>query len=318
VVCGSIVESQREACARIEASACDLDRAVAQVEEGRVAYDGAAYGRCLERFAAAPACGEKRRPVLGEDDADCVAAAVGQVAANGSCGEDFGPFRSRECAGGRCFTPDCGGTCVALPGLGESCVDACVPELRCLDGTCRPFGAEGEPCSYDGSGCASGLYCRAGSPRVCARPLATGATCEPQADVCAEGYCPMFASSPACAALAAEGEPCEGSLTCQPGLYCPNATGATCRRQAAPGESCREPGDCLAPGVCNAATGLCELLPVVGEPCAIAGVRGCAAGWCDGAVCRPQVPNGGACTADDACGGKEAECVDGFCSSPWC
>jgi hypothetical protein len=315
VVCGSIVESQREACARIQASACDLERAVGQVEEGRVAYDGAAYSRCLEHFAAAPACADKRRPVLGEDDADCLAAAVGQVAANGTCGDGFGPFRSRECAGGRCYTPECNGSCVTLPGLDESCEEVCALGLRCLDGTCRPFGAEGDPCSPDGSGCASGLYCRAGSPRLCARPLALGEACN-SADVCADGYCPMFASAPTCTALAAEGETCEGTWTCQPGLYCPNTTGATCRRQAAPGESCSDVGECLAPAVCVGAR--CEVLPAVGDPCSTPGAASCAAGWCDGAACRLQVPNGEDCTMDDGCGGKEAECLGGVCTSRWC
>jgi hypothetical protein len=317
VTCGAVPESRLAACIRIEASGCDLDRLVARVGSGRVAYDGAAYRRCLDRFAATQFCEDGRSPVFPNDDPDCIQAAVGRVAPGESCGQGLGPLAFLECEEGTCMFQGCSGECRPLPELGESCSPSpCGTGLHCLDGTCEPLAGAGESCAPFARDCAAGLFCHAAgydARGTCAAPLAVGAACNYGLDVCVPGaYCPQRAQA-TCVAYAGEGAPCdEVPDDCRAGLHCASGT---CIAQEPPGGDCRWDDDCLYPATCDEETHACVQGPVVGEPCSPGSVR-CAIGWCDGTTCRPMVPPGEACAHDFECGGPETSCEDGRCI-PW-
>src|SRR5690606_31831633 len=85
----------------------------ALVAEGRIAFDGGAFSRCL-------AAARERCDVSLVGSEDCRLAFSGTVAPGGACRVDD------ECDGGFCDGSqggDCEGACQALPAVGEPCPD---------------------------------------------------------------------------------------------------------------------------------------------------------------------------------------------------
>lgn len=125
---------------------------------------------------------------------------------------------------------DASATCVALPGLGESCEDdgQCAPGLGCryeegevFSATCIALPREGESCSQLGL-CADDLRCDfdpLSTESTCVGPTPQGGACSGHLE-CASGYCPAGF----CSALPGEGDSCAGTFACAPGLDCDGET----------------------------------------------------------------------------------------------
>jgi hypothetical protein len=147
-------------------------------------WDGAAAARCLDAVrladcaqtdlpalvALANTCGDTWTGVVPaggacQTYASCAEPAVsGGATAGASCANSMCVPIVRQPAGGHCdnatFVCDSllsacsGGTCVALPGPGESCSGGCRSGSRCTGGTCTALLAMGAACAAN-SDCVS-------------------------------------------------------------------------------------------------------------------------------------------------------------------
>lgn len=155
------------------------------------------------------------------------------------------------------------GTCVALRGLGETCVNGgeCATGLACVGGapprTCKPLPGLGEPCPDLVCGDA-GAYC------------ANGGTCE---------------------RIGLEGDACTGGIVgeCAPAYPCNTSTG-TCTRAPGVGEPCDYSTylRCFDAGVvCDETVSLCIEPRPDGQPCTVDAL--CQSGHCDvlAGTCAP-------------------------------
>lgn len=241
-------------------------------------------------------------------------------------GEACGP--GQRCAAG--LLCGAGGLCAAPAGEGAACesgdAPACLPPLRCRQGTCAAPRPAGETCA-DPADCQAGLTCDAAGQCAAPPAMCTGRmddcgyqgaclaqierACVPQADLgqacersqqCgAQGYC----MDNACAPLPGEGTACGDGVYCAAGLACSVSTGL-CAPIPGLGEECAL-GE-LGPLVCadglGCADGLCGPLPGVDQECV--GQNQCAEGLgCDflptGSICSQPSGAGGACTNDSMC-----------------
>lgn len=226
------------------------------------AYCDAVAGTCLALSHDGDAC-EPIRGCPGPEGLACIAGRCARPLDLGAACAD----RS-ECASGICE----GGLCRAAAELDASCSASwvCVPEARCVGGTCVPLPGDGEGC--DAGRCAPGHACIAGT---CRPSRADGESC------IASAQCPLGSGCNAqhlCGRYVPERSPCDARVACAPGLACVEGT-------------------CLA-------------LPSVGTDCTRTGL--CAAGICDGRLCR-EATLGAPCALDDPtvvdpCG-LDSECV---------
>lgn len=111
----------------------------AAIDAGRLGYDSAAAGECLDAAAGA-ACGG----AAPTSSAACDRVFVGKVAVGGACEDDD------ECAGEATCDGD-PGACVALPALGAACTGSCVTGAYCDFDTsvCLALQANGTACDFD-------------------------------------------------------------------------------------------------------------------------------------------------------------------------
>lgn len=212
----------RFACGRLErpdAPEClaPLQKYCADVDAGRLVYDGVEARACLEELDALPhAC-------LG-DLTPCgnLVSYGGSGLAGGSVfAPPPGVCSSQNCLDAGCDLDCAGSTCRPLRQPGESCTRGGRPSLTCdprigwcgaVDGgatICHPAARAGESCER--TPCAAGLYCDSSAvPRLCRVKLTREAPCT-SGEQCEDGVCRN--SDRRCGALDA-GQPCRGSNEC--------------------------------------------------------------------------------------------------------
>jgi hypothetical protein len=247
------------------------------VEEGRIAYDGAAVASCLAGLAAA-AC-DVTSESSRVDPAACAQAIRGTVPDGQTC------HASNECASESCDL--------------TACSDGC------CTGTCDPTVAEaaiGQPCSA--SDCVEGAFCDASE--TCAALLPAGRPCAVD-DWCSYG---LSCVDDVCVDSANRGDACAAGTECHDlGDRCDGAM--RCVARSGLGGGCGDAGfdgvfDCQAPLVCDTASRTCEDPPTIGQPCQTS----CAAGaFCNaGRTCEAPRVNGMPCQVNP-------ECASNYCDT---
>lgn len=285
---------------------------IALVKAGKIKYDAAQAGKCLQAMGAS--CTDKNT----QEPAACKAAFVGTAAEGQPCTVDEfcasrrceGPNKSASCPG-KCASPRvaAGGACAADK--------PCDSGLACAAGKCVAVhtGKAGDACSTDS--CASGLFCATGSTgtSACAALLALGSECLDAGD-CATGLFCSTASGPGpgkCTALAKAGETCttsafEEGAKCLAGLVCvAKSDKSTCVTRAKIGEACTSHAQCGAMDL-ECSGGTCKPLPKKGQPCTPADMQTGKLASC----MPPFVCSAGVC-GDPPGAGKP--CVESQCAS---
>jgi hypothetical protein len=228
-----------------------------------------------------------------------------------------------------------GGFCVAAPGENEPCIGGtCGEGLVCAPGNlCAKPGRTGAPCGSTGQ-CDEDFFCdEYRTPKSC-QPFpedpssGLGERCGDPWSCEAGLWCDYGPVPPACKAKLASGVACNFPEQCAEGLTCRVEDGGSVSRCLAPqklGTSCKTGDYSCQPllscdGVASGDPGKCVAPARLGEYCGAARYefRECMEGWCDGAVCKPFLALGAACTDDDECslGGSTAVCnADGKCEA---
>ena len=291
----------------------DLARAQVAVDAGRIVYSANAMRDCVEAITNSSCtrldrqdfeevCARPLRGVVGLGspcslDDECEAGyCPGEDGCDNRCeplselGGDCSAEGERQCAAGLDCGPD--DTCVSKSqvalraGLNQPCdLVKCRPGLFCGAGTrriCVPFGQafsamEGDACSIDSS---DGTIERCDAGLICS-------IISPDSE----------SSRGQCVRRPGEGEACSPAAIgpefwCRTGLYC-----------AGLGEL--EVGD----------SGSCTALPDHGEACGLhfGAPRFCRLGLrCDGGQCKRLESAGRICDSDEAC--AEGRCIDGLCT----
>ena len=231
-----------------------LGQLSADVETGRVQYDGKAAATCLDALRS-QSCSYLDQE-LQTDTQACRQAVRGTVAAGGVCYSDS-----------ECISGDCGrGVC---PGRG-CCPGVC--SLSASSAAAIPIGGD---CSGASSACTSGAFCSYESTPICKVKAAAGQSCDtsyPGESCVAGGYC--VASGPnagTCGTLPAEGQTCSPTQSdylpgCDSMLdYCDSVT-LKCVPRISVGGSCSSNPDCVAYAVCDS-TGSCAAKGGAGDAC---------------------------------------------------
>jgi hypothetical protein len=257
----------------------------AGVAAGRIRYDAAKAGRCLEwyeRYYGTGGCTQSGRAAFINPATEaCEGLLVGTIATGGAC------LMAGECAGGLCQPTDttcvqqcCPGICAARPApvpVGGDCTTL-QPNQSCATGsvcigvtssgarTClKPSTVEGSACASFFE-CASPLFCAIDDTTgsgVCRRAAASGTTCDASAfsfacddirDTCA----PVTGT---CVPRTAVGGTCDPArIDCIGYAQC---VGTTCVALPKPGAACTPGGsaDCLGSLECSAQTSTCVAPP---------------------------------------------------------
>lgn len=298
---------------------CELLRP--SVKDDRIAFDGAAAGRCAEEAMTSASCTQTL-------PSSCQEIFSGRVGLDGGC------YRPEDCVTGTyCETmvspppvqKVCPGRCLARVGAGTvvNSSAACLENLGARfvgDGgrfalVCEPLAALGEPCGgFQGDYCRAGQFCNEG---VCEAQHGANAVC-PSDDgglssaLVENVFCePSLRCQPdgtgrrICAALAALGQRCGW---CRLDLRCVAADGGgVCAPLGLPGESCNGYYDCREDLFCS---GVCAAPAGLGASCIPISLGSCLAGL----RCGQVAPADGGfilenrCEADD--GGGLGLCVD--------
>jgi hypothetical protein len=331
--CGRLDEAQRADCATIEAFGC-LQPIYDELADGGSAYDPAKAAACLDVIAASDCIGGSRPPGVGA--AVCTQLRVGSIPVDAGCP----PGVSNVCAGGYCNGSTCPGRCIALTPVGSGCSsDAeCGTSAYCSCGQCTNYKLPGAPCIRgdlcldaicdSGQGlciapgslainaacsnpqsCGYGLYCQA----PCGYVVGACTPWAPQDGYCRTDECGAGLTctvedggfSGTCQSESGQGGPCSSSNDCLPGLLCSSA--GTCVGWASLGQACDATiQNCKIALWCDP-TGICELLPRIGDVCADSSGRpiaSCFDGRCDFSStlrCVARQPDGGLCTTDSDC-----------------
>lgn len=235
----------------------DTRRAQDALAAGRLGYDAAAAGRCVETTREAYCLTE---PFV---DASCRDMFVGHVPEGGTCASGFECVGGGQCQNPQCTLQCCSGTC-GPPLTGElpppdqaEIGEACQQHADCAEGaycetdfTCVAVpDEEGARCVF---GCARGdLYCDV-EMLVCRRYGGAGEACDPSgtsALPCDEAwsYCDQ-----ACRPRPGLGEQCDGIRHCIPTTFCDNGT---CQPRGGQGAPCFAADQCLV--TCDGGTGQC-------------------------------------------------------------
>ena len=267
---------------------------------------------CLDAVKHAPC-----DPAQADEDFQrhCHGVVTGGVATGGACwGDD-------ECVGGRCVSPDCGGTCVAFASPGGACVPtggtpdvSCDPSVQFCsgDGTCFRKETQGGPCASDDQ-CLFDLVCAAGKcddpPRVAQGNLCGGTI------PCADGlYC---GDGAICLPVKSAGEPCDQFRdSCQAGMVCANGT---CVPWLDVGGDCSVAGTGVACPATTSCAQQCTPLPTVkaGPLAHCMTDDDCDDGlYCaTGNYCYYVGGINAVCQTDHECQ-KDLQCVTGACHTP--
>ena len=266
---------------------------VAAVKDGTVKYDGGKAADCLAAFSA-DTCDPTTHEARVEPQA-CKDTFKGTVADGGAC-EVNEQCVSQSCNLQSCSMACCPGTCAPTPAapaaIGQPCTGACADGAFCKSGTCAALLAAGTTCQSD-SDCDYGLACvgATGAEKCAAAPSAGQA--------CVSHYGSSTPSS-----CIVEGLTCDTTaMKCVAFLD----SGATCSAQ---GPQCKQD---LA---CDPTTSKCGALPAVGQSCS----GSCAVGaFCDFSgtgKCVAVLPDGQACTSDEACQSGNCDTTTTKCTEP--
>lgn len=320
VRCLRLSSANLDACIAASLFSCDGAAYARGVDEGRLAYDAGAAGRCLDAYGLG---GCEATPI------NCAGLFAGQVPPDGGC------FIPEDCnADGFCYLYDsqCPHRCRAYSARGETCNGfdkVCRPPDGCelLDAGvvgCLEKRDAGTPCNLYSS-CGLNMACYAGA---CIEVrAAAGESCNVTGGYpfCESEYFCRQPPPPSgggtrppgtCELKSGLGGVCTGYDSCLPSLSCSGLiTTSTCVGKAAAGETCRQYGDCQDQLFCNPATTRCELLPGDGGDCTSSGSYfQCAPGfWCDFSSpqgqyrCRLKQPLGAPCSYDSACLSNQCE-----------
>ena len=240
----------------------DLGQLKADVDAGRVKYDGNAAATCMTAFesTAGPGGCSVTNSLSAAQPAACRTIFTGEVAIGGAC------FASYECQSGSCDTSGCstGTAC---------CAGSCVASI---DPTSAPIGMA---CStLLSSSCVDGAFCEGsasgGTTGTCVLKLAAGQPCTSTVGQCQPGLV-CLEGSQICGKLPAEGAPCAANGLCDAeNDYCDPTTGL-CAPRVAPGAACPTGSECVAYAACDPATDTCVALGTAGSSCSAAASTPC-------------------------------------------
>ena len=237
------------------AAGTDTGQLSADVQAGKIKYDGKAAAACLDAMRSA-SCNHSDPFNEGEPQA-CKDAFKGTVADNGVC------YSGSECVSGSCG----GGVCSAS---------------GCCQGSCNPSAGSaaaipiGGACGGSGAVCVVGAFCSYISmPPTCQAKAAAGQSCDVSSgeESCVAGaYC--VANGPntgTCGRLPAEGQSCSPtaasySSACDSMLdYC-DSVSLKCVTRISVGGDCSGGATCVGYATCDA-TGRCVANPGAGDVC---------------------------------------------------
>ena len=264
-----------EGCKAFSAGELGSDKLSALVKAGKVKYDAAAVGKCLQFITSS--CGNMGSGAT-DSNPSCAAAFTG-VGKEGTACTGGQECESGDCAG--MMGENCPGKCGKHRGsVGEVCAadPDCKDSLKCTDKKCavRPAAKAGESCMD--TSCEKGLTCSSsGDKATCNAPGGADATCDSSESCAAEFYCKQGMDSPngKCTARAKLGDACtpEGgpaAVPCVSSSKCIKAGDkATCTAAVKMGGACTASAQCA--GIDLACTGgTCKLVPKKGEACTMA------------------------------------------------
>jgi hypothetical protein len=252
----------------------NLDQLTADVNAGKIHYDGVAAADCLHTYDAF-SC--NRSEALGATPQACLDTFKGTVADGGAC------FRGEECVSRQCDTGLCSSTTMCCPGTcaatvvpvpqGGSCAalgSTCAVGTSCQTGavgaapTCQPRAAAGQPCMVN-SDCALGLACAtppAGGGHCAAFPIEGQPCGTPPLLGCNSPTDFCDATTGTCVRRIAVGGACPGGLGCVPYARC-DATTMKCVARNGVGGACTAQSDCLASLLCTNAVCTARAAPPV-------------------------------------------------------
>jgi hypothetical protein len=206
-------------------------------------------------------CGAGRACTSAPETRTCGdAGGVGAACSEGTCGD------------GLTCTSD--GMCATLPGVGAACLEhRCADGLTCDDGTvtCVALPGIGETCAAGDRFCAVGLGCRQ-SDNTCQAGGGIGEDCllNPPDYVCGDGLGCFFNmdGTSTCEPLADVGGVCSTFRNCVTSTYCDLAS-LMCLPRLGAGTACTQGDECGAGLDCRPVGGrfVCAATPAAGEPC---------------------------------------------------
>jgi hypothetical protein len=226
----------------------ELAMLVADVGNGRAAYDRSSAAQCLDDIKTAP-CNNSALFAI----TSCGATFVSSVPVGGTCS----------------FPSDCsnGATCQTT-----SCSQACCP------GTCAALVPMGGDCSVATIPCVSGTYCRTDATGAhCAAQVTTaGAACDALAACTFPMSCRADATGAmTCQKLPLTGQSCANFALCESLLDGCDQTTKICTARGAVGAACTTSDNCLEEAFCDSSTSKCVLRGKPGEACSGAGSVPC-------------------------------------------
>jgi hypothetical protein len=259
-----------QASCRAAESSTNLPQIQADVAAGKIKYDGAQAGACLELLASISVSCRQSAP-HNVDSTPCDETFVGQVPLDGACLVD------QDCTSQRCLRPSCGqaccaGTCAAGSGmrvvvggecgLGVSCVAGAF--CNTLAGVCVALQPAGQPCQVPDE-CENGL--------ICVFDSASGS------------------SGGTCAKPPSEGQACFAPHTCDLAADFCDLTVQKCVRRLAVGSPCAlsiDDDGCVRYARCDPGTNTCVARGGVGAPCDLFGLDCQTDLECTGGACMPS------------------------------
>jgi hypothetical protein len=250
VRCGTFPD--RASC---EASvSIDLRQNQADVDAGRLKYDGNAAASCIAAFESTSGLGgcSVTTSLSASEPAACQRIFTGAVAMGGTC------FQSIECQSQSCDLSACTGTTACCAG---SCILPVTPLAAAI----------GTPCSTQvSSACVDGAFCQSaqagGATGICTAKLGAGQPCTSIVGQCASGLVCLDGSG-VCGKLPAEGEACSATGRCDlENDYCDPTTGL-CAPRVTPGAACPTGNECVGYAFCDQTTLTCVADGSAGDPC---------------------------------------------------
>ena len=290
--------------AMLSSQLSDMAELAADVQSGKVVYDGAQASKCVAAARTTCSFFDSAKAPAG-----CDKIFIGSAALGASC------TRNEHCKGGFCkqgSAQGCPGICTAQAPAGQPCVTSqgCTGSLVCSGGTCAQDlpAAAGQSCTV--LKCASGLYCDHNANDVCAAPVAIGAPCAGGSKCAQNGLCSADLQSGAttCKARPGVGQACSGhgGTDCQAGLACiddAKGGGPVCVANAKLGQACASSAQCGGVDAWCSPVGTCELLPTKGAACS------CEVG-AKGGPCAPPQGQEYSCLPPYSCDATSKKCVD--------
>lgn len=228
----------------------DLGQIMADVQAGKIMYDGVAASECLNDISTASCSLSGSANV---DEQACKDTFKGTAAAGAPC------YTGAECVAQEC---DVGSTCVT--------------STMCCAGTCSavPIAAGGACTGAPGSLCAAGTSCRAGAngaSGICQPPVAVGGACVSVGDCVAGAECTQDTlGHGTCQRYPSEGQACDlnNGIPCDSLLDMCDTTSHTCVPLIAVGGACSVADDgCVRYATCDPNTMKCVANGGAGSPC---------------------------------------------------